>query len=505
MKKIFLLFTSILLLMFGFINIKAEETFIDLPKGMNYLSQDNIKLTNYPNQKFVFYAQTITPIKVNVGRTYTFVFDSDYLLVKPKVEWSENNLVFGCDVYLNKRIDEKTYYYCETTFKEEYVLFSYLPFGTKEKQVCMLYEGNIDMFTRLEPYLGLREAYQYVTFELPAEKSNMDGVIELLIEHINDGISNYMIINDYYTKNYYKCGEFYIDIYANFLDCNYHIFVITVIARDLEAPVIESSDYLYFEYGEIINRQSILNKVTIYDNSNNHLNTTVSILNDYCVINVTDAAENSTSKVLYYWRYNNKYGAVINGPSTIDILYSETLTNDEILSQYEINENRNIVINELAITNNSYNQTQELGNYNITLYVDCIEDGVNKEFEYLVNINVYEEAVEIGNIDTISLSLSRKNNVSEEEIIELIRESQEYNISNIYIVKNEYTGNENKAGKYNVYYSFTYNNQIYEGIIEINVENNILLPIVIISVTIVLLIATTTTLFLVKRRKKRWA
>lgn len=252
---------------------------------------------------------------------------------------------------------------------------------------------------------------------------------------------------------------------------------INVVVKDITDPTITGKTSYSLKQTETLTLDTIKEGLTIKDNYDTlSINDLVLVKDNYTInkdkvgsyivtYKVSDSSTNST-EINIIVNVTDGIAPVISGPESVTTNLSLSAPIENLISSYTAldAEDGNVKVN---IHNDGYSSNKnKTGSYKVILSaIDKAGNVSTKEITIVVKDNIPPvfTAEEIITIDYY-------NSLTHEQIVSLLTDREIYSFS---IIKDEYSGNEKKAGKYKVVYLLKFENGTEETFTRlINVVNN---------------------------------
>lgn len=289
----------------------------------------------------------------------------------------------------------------------------------------------------------------------PYTIAEIKEVIDLVAYDEYDGfLTNQIEVkDDNYTTNKNKVGQFKIVFFVKNSSDKSVEFTLNVINKDLTAPTINGPANLSFNYREEIKIEDILSEYTVTDNYSTNLglelesgyNFVNTVGTHSLVIFAKDEAGNRTTKTILVKITDDvppKFDDENEGSITIN--YKDQIS-DEIL-KLGLTANDDIdgdITSYIVVISN--NIKKEVGSY--TVVYEVIDKAGNKT-TYSRTYNVISQDIPAFYISNNVLTIEDINNMTIEQLIDLLALVSNIEVDSYEVLVNEYEGNESIVGNY---------------------------------------------------------
>lgn len=502
MKKIFLTF---LMLIFSFLpfgltsNISVDATddvtFIDYyPKSTQLLDLENwfyyrardlgtysrkISLSGY---KFILEAETL----------YTLAFNKAIVASKP-LELNPGD-IFGDEFYFEfSEEDDFFYYYCFVPIRRDIHIHGWYQHVVEFFE--FEFESRYD--ATLEPDILDYELSQLMILhkDLPKESYTLEDfkykhplddtspvfegdtyfitnvnnpfTLEAILSHIvvwddEDGYIDPVVVEDNYSSNRNRIGSYTIKLEASDTSGNTSELVITVMVVDVDAPEIIGPSWFSASMTQKLTVEEIKSKYQVVDNYDTELSLSI-IEDEYqanwnipggpykVVLRAVDSSGNEAFKEIQISVFDG-VKPVIEGPSVIVKNNNEVLTLSDIIALFTASDNVDgDITNSIWVVRDNYTGFgHKVGEYKIVL---AVADSSDNYVEHEVTIKVLDKIPPVFYIDNFLINVQSGVVLTKQQIVDLLIATGQLEASGITYVNfvlNEYEGNENVAGVYNL-------------------------------------------------------
>lgn len=506
MKKIVITLLAVSFL-FGLNTFKFKAS-NSPPYIENILDLSNLVIYDNPedtNSKYCL--KSIEPIVLEKGETYTFVISEDYF-----DDRTFGHIDLDYEVYytfIDPDTDEwvgacNSYYFGSTyaymSFVAIYSLLDIRELALEQKpntpnQDIMLYRGGIEMFNG--EYTSFKSCYTTINWVYLKDydvEVNIEDIISS-IDVLDSPNVTFEMIEDNYSPNKDKIGEFNIILMANSRSNNKSLLKIIVRIADITPPVFLGDSVFDLELKEnmptvedviyqidVIDNYSLLSRQDIVVVSDNYSNNKNNVGSYTIVLEAKDAFNNTSTKEVTVNVFDQT-PPVIRGPREIFRYSTDSLlTNEEIKMFFTVEDN---------VDGNLTNDLLVEGNYEripgIYEYILTVSDysGNTATHNLLVNVLDGNYPVFIDN-GTYIMAYGIYKDMTHEDIKNWILGNHE-NAEDIKILIDESMYLKDKDQPMYVYYSYSLNEQTHYGriLIEPSKEKEIV-NIVVISSLIIL-------------------
>lgn len=450
----------------------------------NILDLSKVAIYDNPEETSSNYClKSIEPLVLEKGERYTFVISEDYF-----DERTFGNINFQYEafyIFINPETNDKigrtnSYYftdrYAYMSFEAIYSLFEINEIALEQKpntanQDIMLYKGEIEMFNG--EYTSFKSTYttlNWVYLRDYDEDINVEDITSS-IDVLDSENVTFEIIEDDYSLNKDRLGEFSIILMANSLSNNKSLLKIIVRTVDVTPPVfigettynVELKENMptlleVIDRMEVIDNYSSLNFLDIVIISDNYTRNKYNIGNHTAILEVEDSSFNKSTLEIVINVYDQT-PPIIKGPRELF-----RYTTDPVLTKEEI---KMLFTAEDDIDGDLTNNIEIEGNY----------EQVPGVYEYILTVSDYS-----GNIATRNLSINILDgnypvfidnntfiitygiykNMTLEDIKMWIQEKNQ-NATDIKILIDESIYLKDKDKPMYIYYSYLLNEQTYYG------------------------------------------
>lgn len=519
-------FIFLLILMLSFIkvsNINAEpET-----NTKNLIDLNNIYLvdryyTSYrPADR---YLKMKDYIDVEIGKNYTLVIHEDFLeqdfdyfdlsgddydlhLIYENSETQQipTNIIYS-HVY-----DTYGYIWCTFEALDSKVKIDQINsrISNSEDELpfkIMLFQGEIEDFRGFYSYksnLMPEEGNLFVNID---ELYELDEILDLFSISTSKGVNSSLeVIYDDYSEHNNEIGEYLIKLKAQDDFINVSFYDLKIHVLDLEPPKITGIDRMEVDFNDIkeITIENIKNELTVSDNYSNITLEDLEVIKDEytntdrlgiheIVFKVVDSSLNEARHTVNI-NVVDKTPPVITGPLEIYRYTTDpVVTEPEIRALYTAHDDIDGDITGKILIHGTFKNTLGVHAIYISVY-----DSARNLTQKKLNLKVVEGIPPTFQTARLVLSANEYNEMTEEELIDWIKNNIGFEVSMVEIVSNEllYTDEGN------IYYSFSVDGKTMYGIIEVQKSkfNTLKLFVLIGGVTI---IVSSSLLIIIKRKYK---
>ncbi|MDR2822085.1 MAG: hypothetical protein LBV58_00845 [Acholeplasmatales bacterium] len=488
MKKILILIAAL------FICFKLTESNFSAATnitGSNILNLENLKArtSTVPNE-MVFY--TDKGINVKTNTTYTLVAKRSFFGITQIPITTNSFSVYIEKGHLNeyyfteKELSGYTCYYSEIfCYGNKLDLDDIITSKVTDFSI-ILFEGTIDNFSGFSHYTEYpnKVIYKNISYSI-SNTPNLETITSSIEVKDNKGNNlEFIVQSDNYSSNKNSVGIYEVILSASTSNVT-HRYVLTIRVLDDVSPEITSSygNVIKTSMNNPITTQDILDSITITDNIDTLTLQDIFIeKNTYeghtevgtyeIILRVRDTSGNVGSITIQV-EVVDDVPPVITGPKYI-ILYTngKRITREELLTYYSATDNYST--SRVEISQFQYPGENIVGQYffQVVAYDDArnytLLDGL---------IHVLDNNYPIFNDSNLFMSTSSKKYLTDFDLIDSFKKQmkdQARTVNDIEISYNDYKGNEDKIGKYYVYFIYTENQGTYESkmVIEVTRELN---------------------------------
>lgn len=295
---------------------------------------------------------------------------------------------------------------------------------------------------------------------------NNPFTLEAILYHIvaydeEDGFIDPVVIEDNYSANKNTIGSYTIKLEATDSSGNSSQLVITVLVVDVDVPEIIGPAELQTSISKKLSVEEIKSKYQVIDNYDTELVLSI-IENDYLnnwnvvgrykvVLKAVDFSGNETIREVYI-KVIDDVAPVITGPTNIVKNNNEVLTISDIKALFTAVDNVDGDISDsLIIVEDGYTGFgHKVGQYKIIL---AVIDSSGNETRHELIIKVLDKIPPVFYIDNFLINVQSGVVLTKQQIVDLLIATGQLDangITYVNFVLNEYEGNENVAGIYNV-------------------------------------------------------
>lgn len=398
------------------------------------------------------------------------IFNYQFSTKQLKLKDKDNKEIFTKTINSNNNIITFNY--------SDYVIVSCTDErGFMSKKPIKLDVFKIEVFTdHAVLYDGLNEMYYadesyniYIDFNVKPAISGIDSVVNNIdkpytIEEIRNIInlhafdeydgditSKIVIKNDNYTPNKNKVGVFDVEFSVTNTSNLTTTYKVNIVNKDFTKPVITGPDELEYSYKEQITLEEIKNLYSATDNYDTNINIQINQVDITNVGSYTleviakDSSNNETKKAILLNIIDDVKPVITDlTDGQIKINYKDKITNELLLLELTAtDEIDGDLTNRIKIIEN--NIINKIGKYKVKYEV---KDNSG-------NTTIIERTYEVFSIDVPQffvsknvLSIEEVNKMTIEELAEVLSKINNIELQSFEILKDEYTGNENKEGVY---------------------------------------------------------
>lgn len=507
MKKIFLTFLMLLFsfLPFSFSNIfvdaSSDETIIDyfpdslqlldlenwfeyygdVPGGSPYLRSFWLKSWDY---KFI----------LDPEKEYTLVLNKSIFTSNPFQYESDDSFLIGQFVVQSKSENEYFYFYVLSPTNSNLInidqknyqlidFFDIEEFLSKNdafenpdvivnelKELMILHEGLPKSSYTSEDFkykIGIGNKQPVFDGDTYFVTNVMNPfTLEQILSHIvaydeEDGYIDPIVIEDNFSANRFMVGSYTIKLQATDSSGNSSELVLTVLVVDVDSPVIFGPDEIEVSIAKKLTVEEIKSKFPVADNydvelslsiiENNYQNSWNKIGRYKVVLKAIDSSGNETIREVYI-KVVDDVVPEITGPTNIVKNNNEVLTISDIKALFTAVDNVDgDITNSLVIVEDGYTGNgHKVGEYKIVL---AVTDTSGNEARHEVIIKVLDKIPPVFYIDNFLINVQSGVVLTKQQIVDLLIATGQLEANGITYVNfllNEYEGNENIAGIYNV-------------------------------------------------------
>lgn len=470
MKKV-LSFFIITLFVLGFSNVlvKANEY---LPKSDNYF-QDEI-LEYYSDEEN--YVKVNDFIRIEMNSAYT-ILSGIYEIELGEVtfyEYDKTKTLIG-QVRTSPYAPNRTCLY--TSNNAKYIMGKFIYYGETELspgEVFYMYkgEGEISNVDELETEnLGFKQQFvnagsnitgeYYTSVDNPTTPEIIRSAIKANDNYDGNISENIIVTEDTYTENMNKVGSYRIKYEVSDSSNNTAHFLLHVIVKDLVAPVITGRSNYIYEPTDNITINDILDQLNVSDNyyeltkDDLELNTDTFTGNENKLgtyqleYSIEDGSGNVGAKTITI-EIKDTIAPTITGVSTLSIGVDETLTEEEIISQFVANDSFEGDVNSsLEIVSSEYfGNENEIGEYEVKLLA---QDSSGNKSYHTLTISVTDTIPPIFFVTDMIVNIQTNQNLSDNLLITTV--ARRYKVDSYKeaeVVLNEYDESFGNEGRYRV-------------------------------------------------------
>ena len=291
--------------------------------------------------------------------------------------------------------------------------------------------------------------------------------LEQILSHIKaydeeDGFIDPVVVEDNYSANKNIIGSYTIKLEATDSSGNSSQLVITVLVVDGDSPEINGPAEFETSMSKKLSVEEIKSKYQVKDNYDTEL--TLSIIeNEYqnnwnkvgrykVVLKAVDSSENETIREIYINVIDDVAPEII-GPTNIVKNNDEVvLTRSAILAMFTANDNVDgDITDSLVIVEDSYTGFgHRVGEYKIVL---AVTDRAGNEARHELIIKVLDNMPPVFYIDNFLINVQSGVVLTRQQIVDLLIATGQLEVNSetrVSFILNEYEGNENEVGIYNV-------------------------------------------------------
>ena len=484
LKKTFKLFCALSILFIvhkSAVNLQAlNENRYYLPIGINYLDPDNFQVDPVNN---IFSANSINMFRIKPATTYSLYsletglfrignfipqfYDCNGVLFEyePVYEYSYSRGEIASIIF---ETPPSTYFInihfdiiCENP--KDVTDFSI-------DKYFVFFEGETDPYG-YQPYLGpnnlyplvnCEEAYYYTSYSDNISVEGLKNCLYAFDDADGDVTDRIVISEDSYTENAAIIGSYPVSFSVSDISGNVTTLTINIVVRDWDVPIITGPDVLEIEPNQLLTEEHLLSKLSAYDEYDGLLTSNIEIIrNDYTAnysvkgiyqveFQVSDSSGNIGLHTINI-DVKDRTAPVITGPTTINKPNNTILPLNEIVNQYEAEDNvEGDITDWIEIIDDNYSlHPNRVGTHTITLLVSDCEGNTTT---LTVAIVVYDATAPVFMIDINKITVTVENDgillCDLLTQLELLGKKEIGGV--IEIFNDEYSGNEKTPGTYGV-------------------------------------------------------
>lgn len=458
----------LLILCFGVVMTSslAAERIEVTPGGKNLLNLSTIYKTENDTNGY----SDKSMIKLIVGETYTLVMDYDYAAQcnSNLIEFEYENAISGHPYYATYQFDETHQrIYAEFVAADEYISIVSVPVpegSFTSNYNIMLYQGDYSDFSGYEPYVSETFLFEE-TGSLSMDYDDLMSTEDIyLLISAKDAEGNNIaknVVIDTYSESDKKPGDYEIVFQAesNLIERTY---TLNISVYDNTSPVITGPDTLQYDISDRPSTAEIAALYTITDNVDEDISivkgtdtyTYASSLGTYWIyFSATDSSGNESVKHVAIELIDTT-PPVLHGPLDLYIYTTDVPFSDaDIIETYRATDTIDGVC-EVTISANDYQQTKEVGIYEIVMSASDQQNNTSTRSIYIHVIDNRGPSFDVNEliIDTTPEVLLSSDDVITQFITHMA--AQEIKMENIDIMYNEYETHETEVGEYYVYVSY---------------------------------------------------
>lgn len=299
----------------------------------------------------------------------------------------------------------------------------------------------------------------------------------LLLEEINDlfvawdfyegDLTKDIIVTDNYTSNNQVVGTHLVvlnstDSYGNETSINYYVKV-----SDLKGPVFQSLEPIIVKPEDVFDFNYQLNNIVVSDNVSIRDNILVTIesntyvgnegeIGEYEIVYLAVDESNNETRETQVINVVDMTPPEVIGKLDYTVRYDEKLNYNELLNNLTITDNID-QFSDLRIikTEDEYQGNETfVGEYKITYFA---EDRSKNKTYFTFTIKVVDDQNPVFYININQLVINDMEIYTNEDLLNYYQSQINFLYDDIEIIKNDYTGNEEKIGIYQITLKTSYN------------------------------------------------
>lgn len=288
----------------------------------------------------------------------------------------------------------------------------------------------------------------------------VDDVISTYISYGDDYNNDVVLekLSDLYTGNESILGDYAIELRVTDQSGNEVIKQFTIQVTDYLAPNVTSTLMFNKNIDDSVSLSDILDDLVVTDNydqsptvvvtTNGYTGNEFTVGTYFVDIAVKDFSNNQKEYTLQINVFDST-SPVISGPSNLSFSYENLLTLPEVLAQYTVSDNSDILsMDNAVIVSDTYsNKTSMVGEYEIIFE---IEDVYGNSTQKTVSIVVFDDVVPLIYVDEYIVVLDLGSSFDSTDAMRLLINNHELDRDNynMDVLVNEYEGNEDIPGLY---------------------------------------------------------
>lgn len=485
MKRISILIIMCAFFIFTFFTVKASSgaDWEFLPASGNYLSDDNftfiegtalnkgtIKTLNYIRVKsrttyyiYVYCYQEVKFTSVKIG-----MYDSD----KQFIANASTNL--GNSIITFEAVSNCKYVTLEIGVEEEWgagmnihiVEDNYYMSDTQVNingmtEEDLKYKGpNYDY----SPVISGYDGYYITDVDDPITLNELLSGVKAIDDVDGDISKNIVVVEDGYSSNMKKVGNYKIVLEATDSSQNKTQFNLNVSVIDTTKPVVTGPTSFNTQTTSNYELIYFLNQVKVTDNYDGNIYGKVVVTTDNYTSNrntegtyqvncyVEDSSKNRTEFVVtIVVKYDDRIKPTFDGKTSYTVNKNEVVTIEEILAGLRVTDNYDgDVKNNVEVVTDYYSHApNRVGEWKIVL---SVKDKAGNEATQEITITVKDNNGPTFYIDKQVINIDlRNNNLEVSDLVDILgRINGNFEEISYSVVYDEYTDNKDKAGEYKV-------------------------------------------------------
>lgn len=486
-----------------------------MPVGSNYLSLSNLGV--HPEDHYL--ASMIEPITVEANELYTLVLSHSFIGQNASyIDYFELSILDATNhstyslFFINDSSNFRSY--VEFVAPSHLIRLLNIPIDTQSNYDAILYKGSYQDFFGFEPFVNLEEVlYQEGVLLMNVDSIwSLDAIKSLFIAHNPLGNSiPIQVIDDSYSPSHKKPGTYAMTLLTTH-NAIAKTFKLNIVIYDITAPILTLEEAVNIPLTEKIDIHEIISLVHISDNVDDLSHDQIQIIDDqytqanqvgmYTIrISIKDFSQNEAQLTIPVSIIDRK-APTASYPRQLFVYNTDTpLSNDWILSKFNVIDDVDGSLVTKQWTKNEYNQTVNPGIYEMQL---TTKDQSLNSSTHTIYIHVIDNRAPIFLADELILDMEVHQHMSNDDIIDWFynkAQSSGLSVSHVRILYNEYEQANKEEGSYYIYLSYQHEGVEHTSRILMNVtdKNSIIQPIYIILAGVIVLMGVS---FLFIKKKK---